>query len=107
MKFFTRNSALWKHEKGPVGPSTEYRGSALNRPSGEPAMPQALTPLNLKEPVRAHPVTALAASPWAPLIACAELKLLFAGKVTVTLAHQVAQRPDPSSSEPECGVLYS
>jgi len=57
--------------KGPVGLSAEYRGSSLNRPSGEPAMPEGLAVLNLKEPARAHPVTALAASPWAPLIAVA------------------------------------
>jgi WD40 repeat protein len=57
--------------KGPAGPSAEYRGSVLNRPSGSPAMPEGLANLNLKEPARAHPVTALAASPWAPLIAIA------------------------------------
>jgi WD40 repeat protein len=54
--------------KGPVGPST-YSGSTLNKPSGSPAMPEALPAVTLKETVRAHPVTALAASPWAPLVA--------------------------------------
>jgi WD40 repeat protein len=34
-------------------------------------MPSGLTPLALKETARAHPVTALAASPWAPLVAIA------------------------------------
>jgi WD40 repeat protein len=34
-------------------------------------MPAGLAALALKEPARAHPVTALAASPWAPLVAIA------------------------------------
>jgi hypothetical protein len=55
--------------KGPVGPSVVYSGSALNKPAGSPAMPEGLSALALKEPARAHPVTALAASPWAPLVA--------------------------------------
>jgi WD40 repeat protein len=57
--------------KGPVGPSTEYRATDLNKPGGEPAMPAALPTTNVKDPARPHPVTALAASPWAPLIAVA------------------------------------
>jgi mono/diheme cytochrome c family protein len=57
--------------KGPVAPSVEYRGSSLNQPTGAPAMPGDLPPLTLKENVRSHPVTALAASPWAPLVAVA------------------------------------
>jgi WD40 repeat protein len=56
--------------KGPVGPSIEYHGSELNRP-GSVSMPEGIAALGLKEPVRAHPVTALAASPWAPLAAIA------------------------------------
>jgi hypothetical protein len=57
--------------KGPVGPSATYRGSPLNRPAGTPAMPEGLPVVTLKETARAHPVTALAASPWAPLVAIA------------------------------------
>ena len=57
--------------KGPVGPSVEYRGSELNKPAGPAAMPNGLAALALKEPARAHPVTALAASPWSPLVAIA------------------------------------
>jgi len=56
--------------KGPVGPSTEYRVTNLNRPA-EPAMPGTLPAVNVKDPARPHPVTALAASPWAPLVAIA------------------------------------
>ena len=57
--------------KGPAGPSAEYRPSDLNRPAGPPAMPANLPGVNLQEPARAHPITALAASPWAPLVAAA------------------------------------
>ena len=57
--------------KGPVGPSIEYHGSELNRPATAAAMPEGIAPLVLKEPARAHPVTALAASPWAPVVAIA------------------------------------
>src|ERR1017187_209428 len=57
--------------KGPVGPSATYSGSTLNKPSGTPAMPEGLPVVVLKETARAHPVTALAASPWAPLVAVA------------------------------------
>jgi WD40 repeat protein len=57
--------------KGPVGPSATYSGSALNKPAGTPAMPEGLPVVPLKETARAHPVTALAASPWAPLVAVA------------------------------------
>jgi hypothetical protein len=57
--------------KGPVAPSLEYHSTDLNRPSGAPAMPQALPPVELPEPARSNPVTALAASPWAPLAAVA------------------------------------
>jgi WD40 repeat protein len=54
---------------GPVGPSLEFKGSELNRPKGAPAMPQSLPAVALAETARANPVTALAASPWAPLVA--------------------------------------
>lgn len=57
--------------KGPATPSVEFKGSDLNKPPGAPAMPKGLPPLALPEPARPHPVTALAASPWAPLVAIA------------------------------------
>jgi hypothetical protein len=56
---------------GPVAQSLEFKPSDLNRPSGPPAMPQRLLPINTPAPSRPHPVTALAASPWAPLVAVA------------------------------------
>jgi hypothetical protein len=55
--------------KGPAAPSLDYKPSDLNRPTGAPAMPAALAPVALPAPSRAGPVTALAASPWAPLVA--------------------------------------
>ncbi|MBS1857105.1 MAG: hypothetical protein JST11_17170 [Acidobacteria bacterium] len=63
--------------KGPVGPSLAYRGSDLNQPAGAPAMPGPLPPLALKPPGRPHPITALAASPWAPLLAAAGHERIF------------------------------
>jgi WD40 repeat protein len=57
--------------KGPVGPSTEYHPTDLNKPAGAPAMPGVLAAVNVKDPARPHPVTALATSPWAPLAAVA------------------------------------
>jgi WD40 repeat protein len=57
--------------KGPVQQSLDFKPSNLNRPAGAPAMPASLAPVTLAEPARAHPVTALAASPWAPLLAVA------------------------------------
>ena len=57
--------------KGPLGPSLDYHPSDLNRPKGAPAMPESLPPVTAAEPARPHPVTALAASPWAPLLAVA------------------------------------
>ncbi len=57
--------------KAPAGPSAAYTPSNLNRPAGPPAMPESLPPVDLPEPARANPVTALAASPWAPLLAIA------------------------------------
>ena len=57
--------------KGPAGPSLDYHPSDLNRPQDAPAMPESLPPVTAAEPARSHPVTALAASPWAPLVAVA------------------------------------
>lgn len=57
--------------KGPVIQSLDFKPATLNKPVGAPAMPAALPPLALPEPARAHPVTAIAASPWAPLLAVA------------------------------------
>jgi dipeptidyl aminopeptidase/acylaminoacyl peptidase/mono/diheme cytochrome c family protein len=55
--------------KGPVAQSVEYKAGNLNRPSGPPAMPSALSPIAVPEPARPQPITAMAASPWAPLLA--------------------------------------
>jgi hypothetical protein len=57
--------------KGPVATSTEFKATALNKPAGPAAMPATPLPYILPEPARPHPVTALAASPWAPLLAIA------------------------------------
>jgi WD40 repeat protein len=55
--------------KGAGASNLDFHPSNLNRPAGAPAMPQALPALNAPEPARLNPVTALAASPWAPLLA--------------------------------------
>jgi WD40 repeat protein len=55
--------------KGPAAPSLDYKPSDLNRPTGAPAMPAGLAPVTIPEPSHAGPITALAASPWAPLAA--------------------------------------
>jgi WD40 repeat protein len=57
--------------RGPVAPSLEFTPSARNRPPGAPAMPLSPKTVTLPEPAHAHPVTALSASPWAPLVAVA------------------------------------
>jgi hypothetical protein len=57
--------------KGPVQQTLEFKPSDLNRPKGPPAMPGSLPPVAMPEPARPHPVTAMAASPWAPLLAVA------------------------------------
>jgi WD40 repeat protein len=57
--------------RGPVAPSTDFTPSARNRPKGAPAMPVSLARLTLPEPAFPQPVTAMAASPWAPLLAVA------------------------------------
>ena len=41
------------------------------KPAGPPPMPGKLPPVSLAKTERAHPVTAMAASPWAPLLAVA------------------------------------
>jgi Planctomycete cytochrome C/WD domain, G-beta repeat len=85
--------------KGPVAPSLDYHPTDLNRPAGPPAMPDALPPLNLPEPARANPVTALAASPWAPLIA-------FAGHERIYLYNLETRAPAGELPFPE-GIPYS
>jgi len=57
--------------QGPPVQSLEFKPTTLNKPQGTPAMPANLPPLNLAEPSRPHPVTAIAASPWAPVLAVA------------------------------------
>lgn len=55
--------------KIPAGPDPlAYTPSGLNKPAA-PAMPQSLPALDLPETAHANPVTGLAASPWAPLLA--------------------------------------
>lgn len=44
---------------------------SIGKPEGAPPMPKKLPELSLPPTKRAHPVTALAASPWAPLVAVA------------------------------------
>ena len=43
----------------------------LGKPDGAPPMPEKLPDVTLAKTERSHPVTALAASPWAPLLAVA------------------------------------
>ncbi|MDB5389449.1 MAG: hypothetical protein JWM11_5095 [Planctomycetaceae bacterium] len=44
---------------------------STDKPEGPPPMPEKLPELSLPHTLRSHPVTALAASPWAPLLAVA------------------------------------
>ncbi len=44
---------------------------SIGKPEGPPPMPAELPVVTLPKTLRAHPVTALAASPWAPLVAVA------------------------------------
>ncbi len=44
---------------------------ALGKPKGPPPMPEKLPEVALSKTPRAHPVTAMATSPWAPLLAVA------------------------------------
>lgn len=55
--------------KGPAPVSLDYKPNGLNRPAGAPAMPGTLPPVTTPEPAHAGPITAMAASPWAPLLA--------------------------------------
>jgi WD40 repeat protein len=50
-----------------IDPVTTTRG----KPEGPPPMPETLPTVALEHTARAHPVTAMAASPWAPLLAVA------------------------------------
>jgi mono/diheme cytochrome c family protein len=50
-----------------IDPVTISKG----KPDGPPPMPTSLPPVSLAKTARPHPVTALAASPWAPLVAVA------------------------------------
>ena len=60
-------SSLVKGQAGPL--LTNYKPSTLNRPA-QPAFPGALPALPAaKAGVHPHPITALAASPWAPIAA--------------------------------------
>ncbi len=84
--------------KGPVAPSLDFKPTSLNKPAGAPAMPQSLPSFALDEPLRAHPVTALAASPWAPLVAVA-------GHERIYLYNLEQRRPAGELAFPE-GVPY-
>jgi hypothetical protein len=84
--------------KGPVAPSLAFKPSDLNRPTGPPAMPESLPEVTLPEPSRANPVTALAASPWAPLVA-------ISGHERIYLYDPVKKAPDGELPFPE-GIPY-
>lgn len=49
----------------------DHKAATLGRPSGPPPMPEGLPALTGPEPRRPHPITALAANPWSPLVAAA------------------------------------
>ena len=55
--------------KAPDRRNLDFTPSALNKPAGLPAMPEGWP--QAAPAARAHPVTAIAASPWAPLLAVA------------------------------------
>ncbi len=57
--------------KGPVNTTANFTGSTLNKPVGPIPMPKTLPAFGAKEPLRPTPVTAMASSPWAPLLAVA------------------------------------
>jgi len=68
----------------PLGPEVQslaFKPSSLNKPA-VPAMPAELAAVTLAEPTRQHPVTALAASPWAPLLAVAGHERIYLYNVT-------------------------
>jgi WD40 repeat protein len=83
--------------KGPVASSTAFVASDLNKPKVA-AMPGALPKVDLAEPARPHPVTALAASPWAPLLAVA-------GHERIYLYNLAARKPAGEIPFPE-GIPY-
>ena len=49
----------------------DFASVSLGKPEGPPSMPENWPAVSLPPTSRAHPVTALAASPWAPLVAVA------------------------------------
>src|ERR1035438_7575941 len=57
--------------RGAAALSLEYKPGDWNRAGGPAAMPESLAAVTVAETGRAQPVTALAASPWAPLLAVA------------------------------------
>ncbi len=85
--------------KGAAGPSLDYHPSNLNRPAGPPAMPESLPPVTGAAAAKPHPVTALAASPWAPLLA-------IAGHGRIYLYDLAKRAPAGELAFPE-GVPYS
>lgn len=56
--------------QGPPVQSLDFHPTSVNKPA-VPAMPTSLPAVDTPEPSRPHPVTAIAASPWAPLLAFA------------------------------------
>ncbi|MBI4905491.1 MAG: hypothetical protein HY820_17800 [Acidobacteria bacterium] len=83
--------------KGPVAPSFDYKPAAMNKPT-TPAMLAKLPVAPPKPKARAHPVTAIAASPWAPLLAVA-------GHETITLYNLESRQPIGALPFPE-GIPY-
>ena len=59
------SAAIVSKRKTEMNPATV----AMNKPAGEGAMPESLPPIELPKTLRAAAITALEASPWAPLIA--------------------------------------
>lgn len=57
--------------KGRMAQPIDYKVSPSNQPKGAGPMPMNLAPGTLPEPLRPHPITAMAASPVAPLLAVA------------------------------------
>src|ERR1039458_3943276 len=57
--------------RGAAALSLEYKPGDWNRAGGPAAMPESLAAVTVAETGRAQPVKALAASPWAPLLAVA------------------------------------
>jgi WD40 repeat protein len=80
-------SATRKVEIDPVAVAT-------GKPDGPPPMPLSLPKIDLPKTERPHPVTALAASPWAPLIAVA-------GHERVLLYHSDTLKPLGTLAFPE------